>query len=260
MKKEGIESFIFYAAYAEKFTELTDEQFGKLVRHMCEYRKTGEVPEIKDGFVRLAFNVVKYDIDHNSEKYEETCEKRRQAIQERWGKKEDKKIQTNTNDTKVYKSIQNIQKYTNDTYNENENVNENVNVNDNENGDENDNENVCSSNIYNNNIGHAGTEERQAAALKFRGKHQNVLLSDDQIEDLKANYPKLYKAKIEYLSEWKKKNPTFQGNDYALLSKFLYEDELAMQAKAESQKNEKPQKPKKPNPEPYTYELGAIKV
>lgn len=251
MTKKDIESFIFYAAYAEKFEELTDEQFGQLVRFMCEYSKTGETPEIKDKYVRLAFNVVKYDIDHNNEKYEEKCEKRRQAIQERWNKKEN--VQMNTNDTNEYKCKENVQMNINDTDNDNdcENVDENVNVNENVN----DNENGCSSSIYNNT-----REKPTAAAANWRGKFKNVLLTDEQVEDLKANYPKMYKAKIEYVSGWKKDHPNFQGDDYALLSRFLYEDEAKMQAKIESEKDEKPKKSKKSNPEPYEYDIGAIKV
>ena len=246
MKKDGIESFIFYAAYAEKFTELTDEQFGKLVRHMCEYRKTGEAPEIKDGLVRLAFNVVKYDIDHNSEKYEETCEKRRQAIQERWGKKEaaqttqtaqaeekTQPIQKNTNDTKEYKSIQNIQKNTNDTYNENENVN--VNENDNENDNENERE------LYNN---------INSPTARAYGRFSNIILEKHQYDDLKKEFPEADEA-IERMSAYLANEKKTYKNYYARLRLWILQD----------RKDGKSTEPKKkPNPEPYEYKLGAYKV
>lgn len=250
-------TILLFSNMKEPIDELDDEDAGKLFKAILAYQNGDEVK--LQGLLKVVFLQIKQQIDYNNERYAETSKKRSEA-RKAWLLKQ----QTSTNDNKTQQNPtneNNTHLYDNDNDNGNENENESENVIENENGNDNgnENENVCSSNIYNN-IGHAGAEERQAAALKFRGKHQNVLLSDDQIEDLKANYPKLYKAKIEYLSEWKKKNPTFQGNDYALLSKFLYEDELAMQAKAESQKNEKPQKSKKTNPEQYEYELGAIKV
>ena len=100
-KKDG---FVIYSSYAEKFEDLTDEQFGRLMRIVCEYEKSGETPRIEDKSIRIAFKVIKYELDANGQKYEEICEKRKKAIQARWEKKTESG--ENTNDTKVYKSIQ----------------------------------------------------------------------------------------------------------------------------------------------------------
>ena len=100
-KKDG---FVIYSSYAEKFEDLTDEQFGRLMRIVCEYEKTGETPKIEDKSIRIAFKVIKYELDANGQKYETICEKRKKAIQARWEKKTESEV--NTNDTKVYKSIQ----------------------------------------------------------------------------------------------------------------------------------------------------------
>lgn len=72
------DSLLIYTAYADKFQKLTDEQFGKLIRLMLHYQQAGNVPEIEDGAVALAFDVVKYDIDKNAEKYDRIVERNRE--------------------------------------------------------------------------------------------------------------------------------------------------------------------------------------
>ena len=51
-KRDG---FVIYSSYAEKFEDLTDEQFGKLIRSVCDYQKTGIMPKIEDKSIRIAF-------------------------------------------------------------------------------------------------------------------------------------------------------------------------------------------------------------
>ena len=79
MKDANTNSFIFYTAYAEKLRRLTDSQLGALVRIMCAYKESGNAPEITDAAVAFAFDVVRYDMDRNSEKYETTVQARKEA-------------------------------------------------------------------------------------------------------------------------------------------------------------------------------------
>ena len=123
-KKQNNDSFIFYTAYIEKFQKLTAEQFRELVTAMSHYIKTGEISNFTARELELAFDVVKYDLDRNSEKYEKKCETNSKAINSRWQKKE---IQTNTDDTNVYERIQTNTNETNDTYNDNDTDNNNDN-------------------------------------------------------------------------------------------------------------------------------------
>ena len=59
---------------------LTDEQVGRLFRALIKYSKSGEPPdEYEDIAVRMIFSVMASSIDENNRKYEEICEKRRQA-------------------------------------------------------------------------------------------------------------------------------------------------------------------------------------
>lgn len=68
-------SLVLYYDYEEKFEFLTDEQLGKLMRLVFHYEKTQELPEFDDPAVRVAFGVVKYDLDQNRAKYEQQCER-----------------------------------------------------------------------------------------------------------------------------------------------------------------------------------------
>ena len=99
----GKDSILLYTAYREKFKKLTDEQFGKLVRAMLEYEATGKDPVIDDMAVSLSFDVVRYDMDVNTKKYQEKCDHNRENIKKRWEKKKDTTVydrkRTNTNHT-----------------------------------------------------------------------------------------------------------------------------------------------------------------
>ena len=74
--KDGM---ILYSSYIEKFKKLSDEQFGQLIRLIFQYQIDGVVPSIEDTAISLAFDVAKFDLDRNNKKYEEICEKRREA-------------------------------------------------------------------------------------------------------------------------------------------------------------------------------------
>jgi hypothetical protein len=73
------ETILLFTNYSKKFEKLSDEQFGKLMRAVLEYQETEENPIIEDITVSVAFDVVKADIDRNNAKFEEICEKRREA-------------------------------------------------------------------------------------------------------------------------------------------------------------------------------------
>ena len=73
------DTFIVYKSYFDRFSRLTDEQMGKLFRAILEYECTGEDPVIDDAKAEASFEVVKYDLDLNDEKYEEICRKRRES-------------------------------------------------------------------------------------------------------------------------------------------------------------------------------------
>lgn len=67
-------SFIVYTDNLEYLEELSDAQLGQLYRAQILYAK-GEQPKIEDQLVRLAFKVIKGQMDRNAQKYEEKCKR-----------------------------------------------------------------------------------------------------------------------------------------------------------------------------------------
>ena len=121
------DSLIIYTAYADKFQKLTDEQFGQLMRAIIEYQRTGAAPDMsdKDTAVELAFDVIKFDLDANNEKYEATVEKRREA----GAKGGKKKAENYNNDKQNEANLANASKCKQSQANQadNDNVNDNDN-------------------------------------------------------------------------------------------------------------------------------------
>ena len=72
------DSIILYTNYLEKFSKLSAEQFGELIRAILEYQVTGEAPELEDILVALSFDTVRPDIDRNNEKYDQMCQRNRE--------------------------------------------------------------------------------------------------------------------------------------------------------------------------------------
>ena len=104
MSEKEKDGFVIYSSYLEKFEELSNEQFGQLIRLLCLYNRTKEKPKIADKMVRVAFGVAKVEQDANLQKYEKIREKRTKAIEARWAKESESK--ENENDTNEYKCIQ----------------------------------------------------------------------------------------------------------------------------------------------------------
>lgn len=73
--------FYCYTEYGEKFQRMTDAQFGRLIRSVMQYKATGQVPDIDDLVIGMAFDVVKTDIDKQSEVYKKRAEAGRKGGQ-----------------------------------------------------------------------------------------------------------------------------------------------------------------------------------
>lgn len=76
------ESFILYADTAQHIRLLTDEQAGRLFRLLLDFAADGTSPtpeEIGDNLVALAFSFLSDRIRRDMKKFQDTCEKRREA-------------------------------------------------------------------------------------------------------------------------------------------------------------------------------------
>ncbi len=131
-------SFVLYSDQRGQFDKLSDEQAGKLVKHMFSYVNL-EYPE-GDFITELAFEPIKTQLKRDKKKWESVIKKRSNAGKASAEAKKNKRQQASTNSTSV-KSVE--QTSTNPTVNVNDNVNVTVN----------DNVNVTDTNINNNKSG-----------------------------------------------------------------------------------------------------------
>ena len=70
-------SFIIYHDYREALTDLNDEQVGKLFRAIFDYEIEKKEPNFV-GELKMAFKFIKQDLDINSNKYDNICERNRE--------------------------------------------------------------------------------------------------------------------------------------------------------------------------------------
>jgi hypothetical protein len=99
--------FILYRDQKQMFDLLTDEQAGKLIKHIFAYMNDLEDANEPDAVVNFAFQTIKTAIQRDAEKYEKKCEKSRESgrlgAENRWQKK-----QNMANDSERHNTIAKI--------------------------------------------------------------------------------------------------------------------------------------------------------
>lgn len=75
--------FIVYKDLHAVVDELTDEQAGQLFKGMIAYSADGTEPKF-DGILKFVFIPIKQQMDRDSDKYGEKCEKMRANANKRW--------------------------------------------------------------------------------------------------------------------------------------------------------------------------------
>ena len=106
--------FIVYAGIKATLDEMEDEQVGALFRGMVDYFCTGEDPGFK-GILKFAFIPIRQQMDRDTDKYTQKCERMRENARKRWDANDSNCMQmdanggnTNTNkntNTKTNKKI-----------------------------------------------------------------------------------------------------------------------------------------------------------
>ncbi len=114
------DSFVLYASQYEAIKELTLSQKGLLLDVIFQYTTKGIIPDVDDKEVRLAFNFIRQQLDKDSKKYSEKCEKNKKIAIEREERRR-----------KAREEYKRARSYTNVTDNDNDNDNEPTNVGDN---------------------------------------------------------------------------------------------------------------------------------
>lgn len=115
------ESIVIYARQRMALKRLTDAQRGVLLDALLTYAG-GEEPTFTDGMVMVAFDFFRTQIDIDRAKYDEVCEKRREAGRNGG-------LAKKANATKCYQMQAKESKTKHDNDNNNDNDNENVNEN-----------------------------------------------------------------------------------------------------------------------------------
>jgi hypothetical protein len=136
---EGKKSFVLYSDQKGLWDKLSDEQAGRLIKHVIAY-VNDENPIAEDFITELAFEPIKAALKRDLSRWETTIEKRREAglasAEARKNKVQQTVLNTNTNQQKPTKTNTSQQVLTNATVSGNDSVsvsvNENVNVNENE--------------------------------------------------------------------------------------------------------------------------------
>ena len=90
---------------------LTDEQAGKLFRHLYAYAKREDTPnDERDNSILIVFDCFRTYIDKNKESHQEISTKRQEAAKKRWNKEEDangcKCMQMDANDANAHFAMQ----------------------------------------------------------------------------------------------------------------------------------------------------------
>lgn len=173
------DSFVFYRSFAEAASAMDVETKAAFLDALCAYALDGE--DISEGNVSAFMALVKPQIDANNQRFEngkkggkpkanQTITKRNQDVT----KPEPNRNQTETKaEPNVTKSEPNV--------NVDVNVNENVDVKEKETPN--------------------GVSKQKTPTRHRYGEYDNVLLSDDEMEKLKKEFPGDWEERIERLSE-----------------------------------------------------------
>jgi hypothetical protein len=131
---EDKKGFLMYADQREQFDQLTDEQAGKLIKHLFSY-VNDENPQTNDIVTKLSFTPIKSQLKRDLTKYRVKKEQWSAAGRASAEARKLKKEQASTNPTNVNdRSNRSTDSTVNDNVNVNvnDNVNDNVSVNDND--------------------------------------------------------------------------------------------------------------------------------
>lgn len=100
----GIKYFQIYLDCKKHIDMLSDEQAGKLFKALFDFSISGKVPEFSDGMLMMCFSFLSAQIERDTAKYKEKCERNRQTALER------EKNRRERNSTNVHESHQEKEK------------------------------------------------------------------------------------------------------------------------------------------------------
>ena len=72
------DTYLAFGEWEDNCEELTDEEFGQMMRAVFAYWRKGENPTFSDRFMRACWKPIRQAIDRSTEAYEAKCEQNRQ--------------------------------------------------------------------------------------------------------------------------------------------------------------------------------------
>ena len=154
-----------------------DKQANELIIGIIRFDMTGEEPNISDDGVALVWeSVIRPQLEENIQKYKEVSKARSEAVGNRYK-------QDNTNATNEYNCSNSNQKNEKKTIATDYDVDIDVDI---------DNDSELKEKI---------NKKEKPQKHKY-GQYQNVLLSDDELEKLKTEFPYDWEERIERVSEY----------------------------------------------------------
>ena len=172
----GRSSFLVYLSYSDSVNLLTDEEAGIILKSMLQYA-SGEEPFITNGKVQILFSVMKSQYDRDNEKYILTCERRKAAAQKRY------------DSANAHNSMQLSQMHAIVTDKDKEEEEDKE-------KDKEEDKDSPKGEIYKN-------DGAKAPRTRHKyGQYENVLLSDEELEKLKKEFPFDWEERIERVSSY----------------------------------------------------------
>ena len=107
-KEYKAKGFLLYADDADLFAQLDDVGRSSVIMALFEYFISGTIPDNMESTRHVVFSVIKRNIDRDREKYQRTCEKKRESQRQRWRRKGAKDVHNVNN----VNNVNNVQKET----------------------------------------------------------------------------------------------------------------------------------------------------
>lgn len=208
----GRTSFVLGSAWASRMLDVPDEDFATIVKAVFQYAVSGDHEEVSGLHKALVAEMTDFIADNN-EKYEEVCRKRREAGS-LGGKQKVANAKQMLPNATVCLAKDSKRVHDNDNDNDNDNVNDNDNA-------------LLSEGIKREDANASKREPRH----KY-GSYENVLLSETDMEKLKAEFPLDWEDRIERLSEYIESKGAKYKNHLATIRAWARKNNDARKAKA----------------------------
>ena len=205
---ENKKGFIIYADLLEQLEPLTMEQRGIVFTAILCDQSEIELPEMETA-EKIAFLFIKKNIDIRTQKYNEIVEKRRESGR-KGGRPPKEENQKKANESKL-KQIK-----TNETKGKAKKPDIGERISDNgyritDNGEQ---------------ISDIGDKQEAVSVSRHKyGEYKNVLLSDEELEKLKSEYPSVWEDKLEALSEYMMTHSVKYKSHYATIRAWIRKDQ-----------------------------------